>query len=105
MPIPKLEKQQVTGALKATRSNDPDVLFAKKEELLFETRRLKLLGIMPIIVGGAMSLTIIGAFVGIPIMIFGFWMRSRIKRNTANADEALAEYINSALPPEGALPA
>ncbi|BDC52638.1 hypothetical protein F183_A49530 [Bryobacterales bacterium F-183] len=99
MPVAKLDKQQVVGALKATHSNDPDVLFARKEELLADTRRLKLLGIAPIIMGVIMTLTIIGAFVGIPVMIFGFWVRGRLKSNIRVADETYAEFIHAALPP------
>jgi len=34
MVVPRIEKQQVIGSLKATGSTDPDVLFAKKEEML-----------------------------------------------------------------------
>lgn len=95
MPIVKLDKQQVLGALKATGSTDPDVLYARKEEMLAESRRMKLLGIGPIVVGTAMTLTIIGAVVGIPIVIFGVTMRNRIKRNTKLAEEAYTEYVDS----------
>jgi len=104
MPVAKLDKQQVVGALKATQSNDPDVLFARKEELLAETRRLKLLGIVPIVTGIIMTLTIIGAFVGIPVMIFGFWVRGRLKGNIKVADETYADFVNAlrpATPPGG----
>lgn len=106
MPVAKLDKQQVVGALKATHSNDPDVLFARKEELLAETRRMKLLGIAPIIMGIVMTLTIIGAFVGIPVMIFGFWVRGRIKGNIKVADETYSEFVTALQPlPPGANPA
>jgi hypothetical protein len=95
MPIPKIERQQVIGALKATGSSDADVLFARKEELLADTRRMKLLGVFPFIVGIAMSLTIIGAVVGIPIIFFGVWVRKRIRWNTQTAESALADYLSS----------
>jgi hypothetical protein len=71
MVVPKLEKQQVIGALKATGSSDPDVLFARKEELLAESKKVKILGIAPIIVGVVVSLSIIGAVVGIPAILSG----------------------------------
>ncbi len=92
MAIPKLERQQVIGALKATGSSDPDVLYARKEELLAPSRSMKLLGIAPIIVGIAMSLTIIGAVVGIPAICFGFFIRKRIRTNIRTAESALSEY-------------
>ena len=93
MPIAQIEKQQVAGALKATGSSDPDILYARKEELLAETRRMKLLGVAPIIVGIAMCLTIIGAVVGLPAIFFGMWVRKRIKNNIRNVEEVYAEYI------------
>ena len=95
MPIAKIDKQQAIGALKATGSSDPDILYARKEELLSETKKMKLLGTAPIVVGVLMSLTIIGAVVGIPAMIFGFSMRSRMRRNVAAVDEAYTEYVSA----------
>ncbi|MBL0157230.1 MAG: hypothetical protein IPP47_09040 [Bryobacterales bacterium] len=95
MAIAKLERQQVIGALKATGSSDPDVLYARKEELLAPSRSLKLLGIAPIIVGIAMSLTIIGAVVGIPAILFGLFIRKRIRANIGTAESALSEYSDT----------
>lgn len=95
MPIAKIDKQQATGALKATGSSDPDILYARKEELLSETRKMKLLGSAPIVVGALVSLTIVGAVVGIPAMIFGFSMRGRMRRNIAAVDEAYTDYVSA----------
>lgn len=95
MVVPKLEKQQVLGALKATGSTDPDVLFARKEEMLAESRRNKLLGVFPVFVGAVMTVTIVGAVVGVPAIWFGLSVRKTIKNNTKVADEALAEYLAS----------
>ncbi len=95
MPVAKIEIQQVLGALKATGSSDPDVLFARKEELLAESRKMKLLGVFPIVVGVAMSLTVIGAVVGIPAIFFGLFVRKRIRTNVQNAESAYTEYLAS----------
>jgi hypothetical protein len=95
MVIPKLTHQQVIGSLRATGSTDADVLFAKKEELLTETRRMKLLTIAPLIMGGILTVSIIGAIVGIPALIFGFSVRKTYNHNIAVTDAALAEYMQS----------
>jgi biopolymer transport protein ExbB/TolQ len=95
MAIAKIERQQVTGALKATGSSDADILFARKEELLAESRKMKLLGILPIIVGVVMCITIIGAVVGIPAIVFGLFVRKRIRTNIANAEAAYADYLTA----------
>jgi hypothetical protein len=51
-----------------------------------------------------MTITIIGAFVGIPMMIFGFWVRGRLKGNIKVAEETYAEFVNALQPmtPPGA---
>ncbi len=98
MILAKLTQQQVIGTLRSTGSTDPDVLFAKKEELLSETKRLKLLGIAPLIAGTILTISIIGAIVGIPMLIVGFSVRSAYKHNIAVTDAALAEYIQSIRP-------
>lgn len=95
MVVPKIEKQQVIGALKATGSSDPDVLFARKEEMLIESRRMNLLPTFAFVVGGTMCLTIIGAVVGIPIILFGNAVRKTIKNNMANAEQGLSEYMKT----------
>lgn len=95
MIVPKIDKQQATGALRATGSSDPDVLYAKKEELLTESRRMKFLPVFAYIVGGSMCVTIIGAVVGIPIIFFGRAVSKTIKGNVAAADSALADYLKS----------
>jgi hypothetical protein len=93
MVVAKIEKQQVIGALKATGSSDPDVLYARKEELLGESRKMKILGPFAIIVGIAMSLTILMAIIGIPIILFGLAVKKRIRTNIQTADAALADYL------------
>ena len=98
MILAKLTHQQVIGTLRATGSTDPDVLFAKKEELLSETKRLKLLGVVPLIVGTILTATLIGAIVGIPMLIVGFSVRRAYKHNIAITDAALAEYLQSIRP-------
>lgn len=95
MVIPKLSHQQVIGSLRATGSTNADVLFARKEELLTETRRMKLLTIAPLIVGGILTLSLVGAIVGVPAMIFGYLVRKTYNSNIAIADSALAEYMQS----------
>jgi hypothetical protein len=96
MVITELSPQQITGALRSTGSSDRDVLFAKKEELLTETKRLKLLGIAPMIIGGILTCTIVGGIVGIPMLIFGFFVRKSYNHNIKVSDETFAEYVRTA---------
>lgn len=95
MVITELSPQQIIGALRSTGSTDRDILFAKKEELLAETNRLKLLGIAPMIIGGILTCTIVGGIVGIPMLIFGFFVRKSYKHNIKVSEETLAEYLRT----------
>jgi hypothetical protein len=93
--LARLSHQQVIGTLRSIGSTDPDVLFAKKEELLGETKRLKLLGVVPLIIGTILTATLVGAIVGIPMLVVGFSVRKAYKHNLAVTDAALAEYLQS----------
>ncbi len=95
MVVPKIEKQQVIGALKATGSTDPDILFAKKEEMLVETKKVTILPVFAYVVGTAMSLTIVGAVIGIPVIFFGRAVSKTIKGNLETADAGLNEFLSS----------
>lgn len=101
MPVARLDRQQVLGALKSTGSSDPDILYARKEELLAESRRMKLLGTVPLVVGIILTVSIIGAVAGIPAMIFGYVVRKRIKSNFKIADEVYNDFV-SQIPVRGA---
>lgn len=85
--------QEVTGALKATGSTDPDILAAAKDQIAAPYRPLKWFGIWGIVTGTLCCILVILAFIGIPIIIFGIWALRRAKRNRETIDQAYAEYI------------
>ena len=88
-------KQQVIGALKATGSSDPDVLFACKQELLDQYKPLKMMSLIPVICGALLCLTVIGAFIGVPMIVLGWWLRRKSNRNLATVEEGFTDYLNS----------
>jgi hypothetical protein len=89
----KIDKQNVIGTLKATGSRDPDILYAQKNEMLNGPKQLKMVGMLCLGGGALLTLTIIVAFAGIPIAIFGWWLWSFNKKKIAIIEEAYAEYI------------
>ncbi len=95
MAIAKLEKHQVIGALKATGSSDADILFARKEELLADTRRMNLYCVVSIAAGAAMCLTLLGAIAGIPAIVYGVRLRKQIRSNIDIAESAYSEYVTA----------
>jgi hypothetical protein len=95
-PFTRLDKQSVIGVLKSCNSRDPDVLHARKQELLTPAKHLKLLGYICLGIGAFFTVTVILAIVGIPSMIFGWWTVRFGKRNVQTVETAYSEYLASA---------
>jgi hypothetical protein len=91
----RITRSHVIGTLKATGSNDPDVLFAAKEGLLETVRPLKFMGLWAYVTGGLATLLILLAFIGIPLIIFGWWVRRRAAENIETIEKTFAEHVAS----------
>ena len=91
----RITKQQVLGQLKSVGSTDRDVLFAAKEALLATVKPLKMIGIWAYITGGLMTAMILMAFLGIPLLFFGWWVRKRGRQNIETIESTYAEYLSS----------
>ena len=85
--------QQVTAAFEATGSSDPDVLFGRKEELLDGARSMSRAATAQIIGGLALSLTIVGAVVGVPTIRRGLAARKNIAESKHVVECAYREYL------------
>ena len=88
----KLDKSSVLGTLKAGGSRDPDVLHAQKEALLSSVRSFKTWAILLMGGGVLVSLTIIGAIIGVPSFLFGWFVLHRRAHNIAAVEAGFAEY-------------
>lgn len=97
----RVTHQQVVGQLKSTGSADPDVLFAAKQAIIEPVKPLRLIGLWAYVTGGLMTLTIFLSVLGIPLLIFGWWVRKRGKENLARIEAAYGEYVKSV--PAGAV--
>jgi hypothetical protein len=95
-PMLKLDKQQVIGYLKAAGSKDPDVLHTQKAHLVSLAKFPKLAGTYVMVVGGLCTILILLAFIGIPLLGFGWWMRSRGVKNLKAVEAGWAEYVGTA---------
>jgi hypothetical protein len=93
--VPQLDGQRLLGGLKATGSSDPDILYARKEELLQDTRSRRMYATPAIILGLLMSLTVILAPLGIPLALLGWWNRTKSKRNIETAEAVFTDYVTS----------
>ncbi len=95
-PFLKLDKPTVLGHLKSAGSRDPDMLHAQKAHLVDVAKFPKLAGIYVMFLGALLTITILGAFLGIPALILGWWMRSRGVRNLKVVHEAYDEFVGLA---------
>jgi hypothetical protein len=95
-PFLKLDRSMVIGYLKSTGSRDPDVLHTQKAEILSAAKFPKMAGVYLMVMGGLLTITILGAFIGIPLLGLGWWMRSRGVSNLAVVDAAYSEYVGQA---------
>ena len=95
-PFTALDKQSVIGVLKSCGSRDPDVLYARKQQLIAPANQLKLLGWICLVIGALFTVTVILAIAGIPALIFGWWVLRFGKRNVATVDAAYAEFLTAA---------
>ena len=94
-PFLKFDRPTVIGHLKATGSRDPDVLHAQRAEIMSAAKFPKLAGIYIMVMGALLTITILGAFIGIPLLGLGWWMRRRGVANITVAEAAYAEYVGA----------
>lgn len=94
-PFTRLDEQSVVGMFKATGARDRDILHAQKEKLLAQPKQLKLLGIILIVVGVFMTVTVVLAIAGIPSIIFGWWTWRFGQKNIAAVEAGFTRYAQS----------
>ena len=103
-PVLVIDKQQMLGTLRATGSKDRDVLYARKQEMIAMSKVMRIMGMLWMVVGLLVSLTIILAvigeelgFVGVLIVILLFyWMVRRsfeIGRTALQLDRTFAGLV------------
>jgi hypothetical protein len=93
-----MTRQEVLGVLKSTGSTDTDVLTAAKAELIKPMKFLKFMGIWAYVTGALATALILMAIIGIPLLIFGWWVRRRANRNIETIEAAFTEYVQSIRP-------
>ncbi len=93
-----VSRQEVMGLLKATGSSDRDVLYAAKEARGQHYRVIRFMSFIPMIGGAMLSLTIIGALVGIPMIAGGWFLRRWSGKQLRIIDDAFGEYTGAPRP-------
>lgn len=84
--------QEVVLALRSTGASDEDVLYAAKTEFAEPFRYQKTCGLSLSVLGLLVSLTGIGALLGVPIVAAGIWIWRKGARNLAIVELAFDGY-------------
>lgn len=88
-----MDEQAVIGALKMTNSKDPDVLATAKMGLLAQSKVGKFMFWMFLCGGILISLTVIGAIIGIPMILISWFINSRVKKGKKVVEDAYKKYL------------
>jgi hypothetical protein len=89
-PLTKLDKQEAIGMLKLAKG-DKDVMLTGKKQLITVASMPKWIGTAFMIIGGLATITVLLAVVGIPMLIFGWWIRRRGVSSIEAVESAYAE--------------
>jgi Family of unknown function (DUF5362) len=94
-PLLKLDQQTVVGFLKSAGSRDPDIIHTQKTQLISLAKFPKLAGVYIMVLGALLTITILGAFLGIPMLAIGWWMRRRGVRNLETVEAGYTEFLGT----------
>lgn len=92
-PVLVIDKQQMLGTLRATGSKDRDVLYARKQEMIAMSKVMRIMGMLWMVVGLLVSLTIILAVIGLPMAALGFGLWWRGSKNIKIAEATFKEFV------------
>lgn len=95
-PFLKLDKQMVIGELKSVGSRDPDVLHNRKAQIMSIAKFPKHTGTYVMVMGAGCTALVLLAFIGIPLLFLGWWMRKRGIQNIAMVEEGWNEFMGVA---------
>ncbi len=92
-PLSRLAREDVIERLRSTGSYDPDVLYAEKLVLLRRIRTPRIAGLC-LVAAGMLSLRrLVLGWIGVPMVLVGWWLHRRGARNAATVESAYAEFI------------
>lgn len=98
-PFLKLDKQMVVGELKSIGSRDADVLHIRKSQIMVIAKFPKHAGTYIMVMGALCTALILLAFIGIPLLFLGWWMRKRGSQNVVAVEQGWSDFMGLAQGP------
>ncbi len=83
----------VAGYLKLAGSSDPDVLASRKHELVQKQQPMKVGSLVFIVIGTILTISIIGAIGGIPMLAAAGWVQWKARANLKTIEAAYADFL------------
>lgn len=84
--------RDVVGTLKAVNSKDPDILHASMSPAEYQARFARIIGLVFMVMGGLVCLTIIGIPVGLVFLAGGWFLRRKVKQQQVVIQAAYHKY-------------
>ena len=78
----------VTGYLKQAHSSDPDIMASRKQELVQKQQPMKLGSLVFIVIGAILTISLIGAIAGLPMLIAASWVQWKARNNLKTIEAA-----------------
>ena len=93
--LSSVDQKAAYEAFKASRSFDPDALYAQKEAMLAPYRNLKRVATIGAVAGGLLTVTLGTPVFGI-LVVAGSWLIWRFQsRQTRNIEAGYAQYVGA----------
>lgn len=83
----------VTGYLKQANSPDPDILESRRQELVQKQQPMKLGSLVFIVLGAILTISLIGAIVGLPMLIAAGWVQWKVRNNLKTIDSVCQALV------------
>lgn len=88
-----IDEQTVIGALKMTNSKDPDVLATAVKGIGAQAKIGKIMFWAFLGGGILLTITVLGAIMGIPMILISLFINSRVKKMNKTIDAAYKKYL------------
>ncbi len=96
MSVPSLGSiESIRAALVLQAGSDPQRVEALRIQMIGSASAMKSMGYGLIFIGFLISLTLIGAFIGLPMAVVGIGVVWRTRKLTRNVNEASQQYLAS----------
>lgn len=90
-----LTPEYASGYIAQAGTGNPVVLEARRQELLQRQQPAKIGSLAFLVIGGILTITIIGAILGIPMLAIAGWVQWKVRGNLRVIDDAYRALVSA----------